>query len=112
MVREATAVVGPLVLPGQTPCLRCLELARTDRDPAWPMLAAQLAGEPETTDPCDIALASAAASLAALHVLAWLDDPDRAPESAGATIELSLSDLRLRRRSVSAHPACGCGVYR
>jgi bacteriocin biosynthesis cyclodehydratase domain-containing protein len=111
VVREATAVIGPLVLPGRTPCVRCLELARRDRDPAWPLLAAQLAGEPETTDACDIALASAAASLAALHVLAWLDDGDHAPDSAGATIELSLSDLRLRRRSVSAHPACGCGAY-
>jgi bacteriocin biosynthesis cyclodehydratase domain-containing protein len=111
LVREATAVIGPLVLPNRTPCLRCLELARSDRDPAWPMLAAQLAGDRDTTDACDIALAGAAASLATLHVLAWLDDRNRCPDSAGATIELSLSDLRLRRRSVSAHPACGCGAY-
>ena len=34
IVREATAVVGPLVLPGSTACLRCLELHRCDRDPA------------------------------------------------------------------------------
>ncbi len=38
------ASVGPLVLPGRSACLRCLELHRTDRDPAWPAVAAQLAG--------------------------------------------------------------------
>ena len=34
---------GPLVTPGRGPCLRCLDLHRCDRDPAWPALLAQLA---------------------------------------------------------------------
>ena len=33
---EAIGIVGPLVIPGRTACLRCLDLTRTDRDPAWP----------------------------------------------------------------------------
>jgi bacteriocin biosynthesis cyclodehydratase domain-containing protein len=111
VVRETTAVIGPLVLPGRTPCLRCVALTRGDRDPVWPVLAAQLIGEPHGVEPCDIALASAAASLVALHLLAWLDrgevDP---PPSVGGTLELSLTDLRLRRRTVAAHPGCGCGA--
>ena len=41
---EAIGVVGPLVVPGTSACLRCLDLARTDRDPAWPLILAQLAG--------------------------------------------------------------------
>src|SRR5215467_5801253 len=41
---EAIGVVGPLVLPGRSACLRCLDLARTERDPAWPLILAQLAG--------------------------------------------------------------------
>ena len=45
-VRETTAVVGPLVLPGRTGCLRCGDLHRADRDPAWPVVAAQLVGHP------------------------------------------------------------------
>ncbi len=36
--------IGPLVEPGAGPCLRCLDLARRDADPAWPVIAAQLAG--------------------------------------------------------------------
>jgi bacteriocin biosynthesis cyclodehydratase domain-containing protein len=111
VIRETTAVIGPLVLPGQTPCLRCVELIRGDRDPAWPVLAAQLIGGPHGVEPCDIALATAAASITALHVLAWLDRGiDAPPSSVGGTLELSLTDLRLRRRTVTAHPGCGCGA--
>ena len=34
--------VSPLIVPGQSPCLLCLEKLRTDQDPAWPVLATQL----------------------------------------------------------------------
>lgn len=111
VIRETTAVIGPLVLPGRSPCLRCVELTRGDRDPAWPVLAAQLISRGHSVEPCDVALASAAASIAALHVLAWLDGGSNPPPpSIGGTVELSLADLRLRRRSVAPHPGCGCGA--
>jgi bacteriocin biosynthesis cyclodehydratase domain-containing protein len=111
IIRETTAVIGPFVLPGQTPCLRCVELTRGDRDPAWPVLAAQLIGERHGVEPCDVGLASAAAAIVALHVLAWLDRGIAAPPpSVGGIVELSLADLSLRRRTVTAHPGCGCGA--
>jgi bacteriocin biosynthesis cyclodehydratase domain-containing protein len=108
MVKETTAQIGPLVVPGRSPCLRCVELARADRDPAWPVLSAQIVGEARAVDPCDIALASAAASLAAMFLLAWIDDPQRSSPLVGGTVELSLAELALRRRTVVAHPDCGC----
>ncbi|HWC35361.1 MAG TPA: hypothetical protein VG650_11090 [Mycobacteriales bacterium] len=108
MVRETTAQIGPLVLPGFSPCLRCLELARADRDPVWPVLSAQLVGEPRAVEPCDVTLASAAASLAAMHLLAWIDDPASCSPLLGGTLELGLAELSLRRRTVVAHPDCGC----
>lgn len=111
VIRETTAIIGPFVLPGQSPCLRCVELLRGDRDPAWPVLAAQLIGGRHAVEPCDVVLASTAASIAALHVLAWLDHGiDPPPPTIGGTLELSLADLRLRRRTVTAHPGCGCGA--
>src|SRR5258707_1238542 len=41
---EAIGVVGPLVIPGRTACLSCVDLARSDRDPAWPLILAQASG--------------------------------------------------------------------
>jgi len=108
-VRETTAVVGPLVLPGRTGCLRCGDLHRADRDPAWPVVAAQLVGiRRRREEPCDVVLATVAASLAALHCLAHLDG--RPSAATGASLELSLTDWRLRRRSWPAHPRCDCGT--
>ena len=63
--REAIGVVGPLVLPGRTACLSCLELARSDRDPAWPLILAQLAGQVAQPVACAATLAAAVAAQAA-----------------------------------------------
>ena len=40
--------IGPLVIPGVTPCLTCLDLNRTDWDRAWPALLPQLGRSPWT----------------------------------------------------------------
>jgi hypothetical protein len=108
VVREATAVVGPFVLPGSTSCLRCLELHRSDRDMAWPVIAAQLAagGARTGVEACDIALATLAASITALQVLAFVDGGE--PATRNGTLEIALPDWRVRRRSWRAHPLCGC----
>ncbi|MDQ1679484.1 MAG: hypothetical protein QOI42_343, partial [Frankiaceae bacterium] len=110
-VRETTAAVGPFVVPGRTACIRCLELSRSDRDRHWPTIAAQLVAGARAPEPCDLALATLAAALAALHALAWIDgDGTDLPPSAGGVMELGLADIRLRRRSLAPHPACGCGA--
>jgi len=36
--------IGPLITPGNGPCLHCVYLENTAADPAWPTLAAQLLG--------------------------------------------------------------------
>lgn len=41
---EASVRVGPLVDPGRSACLACVEQQRTCSDPAWPAIAAQLWG--------------------------------------------------------------------
>jgi hypothetical protein len=113
-VREGTGVVGPLVLPGLSSCQRCHDLHRTDRDPAWPSIAAQLSGTAsQATTPCDVVLATTVAAHAALQVLAFLDGDrdgtarDRLPTVDG-TLEIARADGWVRRRSWSRHPLCGC----
>lgn len=108
VAREASVLVGPLVRPGRTPCLRCLDLHRTDRDPQWPLVLAQLlrpVGPPLPRE--ETALAQVAAGLAALQVLGHLDGVST-PASAGATLEVELPDGLACRRPWPAHPSCGC----
>jgi hypothetical protein len=106
-VRGDTGVVGPLVLPGVTGCLRCGDLHRRDADPAWPRLAAQLtATEPPPSGATVTCLLTAAT--AAVQVLAYIDG-GAAPATVDATIELRPPDLLPRLRRWPAHPDCGCG---
>lgn len=110
-VVEATGVVGPLVLPGVTGCAGCLHEGRADRDPVWPRLVAQWrsgSGRSRQVRPCDLALATTVAGLAAAHALSFLDG--RTPSSAGARWEVSLPALNWHARPVWAHPACRCGA--
>jgi len=101
-----SGVVGPLVLPGMTSCLRCADLHRRDRDPAWPALAVQLTVPRRYGPASSAAVATIVAGVAAQQVLAFLDGDQ--PACLEGTIELHLPDWRLRRRSWPAHPECGC----
>jgi hypothetical protein len=110
-VRDGTAVIGPLVPPVGCPCLNCVDLHRTDRDPAWPALAAQLATA-APTEPCTALTVLAATAFAAAEVLAYLDGrvagnalPE--PQTLGATVEIE-SPGRHRRRTWPPHPDCDC----
>jgi hypothetical protein len=106
---EAIGVVGPLVLPGRTACLRCLDLARAERDPAWPLILAQLARGGAEPPACDTVLAVAVAAQAAAQALAFVDRPASASAVANGTLELVLPDWRWRRRSWRPHDRCECG---
>ncbi|MEU3550500.1 TOMM precursor leader peptide-binding protein [Streptomyces longwoodensis] len=108
-VVEATGVVGPLVLPGETGCAGCLQQERVDRDPTWPRLVAQWRSRHRRpVRACDLALATTVAGLAAAHALAFLDG--HGPSSAGARWEVSAPTFQWHARPVWAHPACPCGA--
>ncbi|WP_247701819.1 ThiF family adenylyltransferase [Streptomyces sp. F63] len=109
-VLEGTGVVGPLVLPGESACAGCLQLHRSERDPAWPRLLAQWRSARGPAEPaCDTALATVVAGLAAAHALAYLDGLP--PVCAGARLELALPGLAWEPCSITPHRACGCGAY-
>jgi hypothetical protein len=106
---EAIGVVGPLVVPGQSACLRCLDLARADRDPAWPLILAQLAGREPQPTACGAALAAAVAAQAASQALAFIDRATAATAVINGTLELVLPDWQWRRRTWPPHRDCDCG---
>ncbi len=105
-LRDGTGVVGPLVLPGRTPCLRCADREREDAEPGWSGIAAQLAGVAGRGDP---ACAAATAALGAAQALALLDGR-AAPSALAAELALDVVAGRLDRRPVTARPGCGCGA--
>jgi len=106
---EAIGVVGPLVTPGSTACLRCLDLTRAERDPAWPLILAQLTGGGADPPACDTVLAAAVASQAAAQALAFVDRPASANAVTNGTLELVLPDWQWRRRTWLPHDRCDCG---
>ena len=70
--RDGTGIVGPLVVPGLTSCLRCADLQRCDRDECWPQLAAQLAGQVQQADLAGTQATAAFAAAQALDAVRWL----------------------------------------
>jgi hypothetical protein len=99
-------VVGPLVVPGLTGCLRCADLHRRDRDPAWSALAVQLTVGRRYGPSSDVVVATTIAGVAAQQALTFLDGGE--PGCIDGTIELRPPDWRLRRRSWPPHAECGC----
>jgi bacteriocin biosynthesis cyclodehydratase domain-containing protein len=111
---EAIGVVGPLVRPGQTACLRCLDRIRAGHDPAWPLILAQLGRRGADPPACDAALAAAVAGQASAQALAYLDaGRDGGPEPGGhpaenGTLELVQPGWQWRRRTWLPQPDCDC----
>ena len=108
---EAIGIVGPLVIPGRTACLRCLDLTRAERDPAWPLILAQIEGRAPDPLACDAPLAAAVAAQAAAQVLAFIDRAVAVDAVADGTLELVLPGWQWRRRTWPRHPACSCGSH-
>ena len=108
--REAIGVVGPLVVPGQSACLGCVELARSDRDPAWPFILAQAAGQAAQPVACAATLATAVAAQAVSQVLSCLDLAQPAVAVTNATLELVAPGWQWRRRSWPRHGQCRCST--
>jgi bacteriocin biosynthesis cyclodehydratase domain-containing protein len=108
---EAIGVIGPLVRPGRSACLRCVDLRKTDADPDWPKIVAQATFARVRPQACDTVLAAMAAALACAQALAFIDRPvSLVPATVNGTLEVVLPDWQWRRRTWPAHPSCPCGA--
>ncbi|KGM09677.1 ThiF family adenylyltransferase [Cellulomonas bogoriensis] len=104
VVREASVLVGPMVEPGRTACLHCVDLHRTDMDDHWPLLAAQLVAAPDL--PEESVLACSSGALAAAQVLAQIDG--RPVHVHDGALEVRLPEVVPRTLSWERHDGCGC----
>ncbi|MBT1002955.1 ThiF family adenylyltransferase [Paenarthrobacter sp. DKR-5] len=105
LLREQDSIVGPLVVPGATACLDCIERQRADADEAWPAVAEQLARDAGSGE--ESALAAATAGLAALQVLLHLDGLHR-PATWSAVLRLRSADGAPSLEPCAPHPRCWC----
>ena len=111
-VRDGTGLVGPLVVPGVTSCLRCADLHRSDRDASWPAIAAQLCRTVGSADRATV-LATAALALKEIDQIVQAlrrADPGAAPPPAtlDTTLEFDVSTGSIDARRWSRHPDCAC----
>lgn len=110
-VVEATGVVGPLVLPGSSPCAQCLARTRAEREPSWPMLVGQwrTGSRRRTGVPaCDTALATMVAGATASYALSYLDGDGAC--AVGYRLRFALPHLLPDTEQFTAHPECPCGA--
>jgi bacteriocin biosynthesis cyclodehydratase domain-containing protein len=110
-VRDGTGLVGPLVIPGVTSCLDCADLHRSDRDAAWPAVAAQLRDTVGSADRATV-LATAALALNQVdRVIRAVREQDRTPEpppTLDTTLEFDVNVGSIVARRWSRHPRCSC----
>lgn len=95
--------VGPLVVPGVTSCLRCVDEHLTDRDPRHPLVVHHHLDRDldDRTPPGDLALGLA---WAARDARSWLTGGR--PTTWSATVELTEEGPVTHRWT--RHPRCGC----
>ncbi len=129
-VRDGTGLIGPLVIPGVTSCLRCADLHRSDRDHAWPAVAAQLCRTVGTADRATVLATVALALTEVDHVVRAVRGdndppadppagppvgPEAAPHSWAArpaslntTLEFDVAKGAIVARRWSRHAKCTC----
>lgn len=107
-LRDGAGVVGPLVLPGRSPCLHCLALHRGAADPGWPRVAARLTGRAGRASTASVL---ATAALGTAQALVALDAGAGAPPpSLGATLTVDPTQACVVRRPFPTHSSCACGA--
>lgn len=105
---DRSVTVGPLVEPGAGPCLYCAHLARSDADPAWPAIAAQLWGRPAAR-PSALTVSAVAAFVARL-ALARLDAGAPAADANARAWRLADEGGTISAFAQLPHPRCSCAA--
>lgn len=109
VVRDAGGLqVGPLVIPGATPCLRCDDLWKLAKHPEWPAVATQLADRPPATLPIEVEWLGAL-QVGLLGAAFFASRNPRTPLGlARQLIDATSGEITVIPRSF--HDGCGCRV--
>ncbi len=101
----ARIVIGPLVIPGRSPCSRCVSMSMEDQDSTWREIAMEKLVKPTSEVP--VALAHHVAGCATLEILHFIDQGQS--ELIGKRIGIDYHRPTISApQSFTRHPACGC----
>ncbi len=108
VVFDSTGVsVSPMITPGITPCLFCLEQQRIDSDEGWPVLASQLLTSELRFD--DSASQLFAAGIVLKKILQTIDSGPQSEPIAATGYRFLASDGTVSDLKWPMHKACSCG---
>lgn len=99
--------IGPIVEPGTTPCLYCLEHYRRDADASWSAIASQLWGRRASSE-TPLVSAEVAARVARLVVGRLESGRANTRSMVARSFRLAVESGELTRRDWMPHPDCGC----
>lgn len=104
------AVAGPLVIPGQTSCLRCSYLHTRDADPLWAGVSMQLHAwiSRLAQMPVDRLLAQLVAVQSARLARAWVDSAVVVGKWRDRAYEIRLPEGAVEEHARPAHALCEC----
>lgn len=110
VLRDRDVLIGPLVVPGHTACIGCVDRHRGDQDPQWAGICRTMrtrASIEAEAPPEESATALFAAGSAVLQSLLLIDGVNR-PSGWSMVTQLRTADGSSTTHSYEPHPACGC----
>jgi hypothetical protein len=108
---DTSMSIGPLVLPGGSPCLACVEQHRVDAEPKIAVFATQLLGLSPAAESPHCAELAAAIILVAFR--RWQQNPE-STQSARMRfpVQRGFPEFRSSFEVISPHPECACALFR
>jgi len=101
----ASLFIGPLVIPGITPCLRCVRLIRHEREILWDEIELNRLTHAPSEVP--VSVAHYVAGLITLELLSYIDREKS--QLLGACLTIDFHNLATTERTLyTRHLACGC----
>ena len=96
--------VSSMILPGQTPCIRCAYQLQCDIDPAWPRIAQQLMSK-VSQDLATSTLVMRSALFVVHQIDQWIETET---VSANQIHVLRQNESDVMALPTALHPSCGC----
>lgn len=108
VLRDLLGTVGPLVMPGETPCYECLRARESSHldDPAAHHAVAEAAFEGQPFAALHPSAATVLAELAAFELSKWFGGGRPVTRQAGTLVEVNVAEPAVRVRRVLRVPRC------